>query len=375
MTNLLHSEYSELAREMLMLLHHDDLASIVKTATCGRIAPVNAAEACTAVLLSCPDVAKLLSLRKLSSVFLLQYLTRREIVIRGHATRTQLVMAVLQHWEEAVKSKRNIKKEEPSMKEEPILYAMPDLKQEPSFEPECIIKEEPDFYRKKVIKEELSNEDEVSSTSASQVPVSSSAYFPEGNCDAASSVTSPAASASSIPGRVQVHSTNNNNTERIMSDEFALDFCVWFYMMVNMLQPCCADKKGDTLRPEIFCGNCCLEMYLVDGDRMEQCKASNNIECNKVMRELLSKLGLLFMPNTEGGIQVKKSSHGMIQVFCCGTIHCNDSFVGIFEQEFGLVTSPVDRTWKIAYSKINLKRLLKAYTPSLPRADVFAIEY
>ncbi|XP_047739197.1 uncharacterized protein C3orf38 homolog [Hyalella azteca] len=236
---------------------------------------------------------------------------------------------------------------------------MANVKQEDVFEPKVKIKEEPDFFQKTSVKKEPCQDSTNCQTRQdSKLPSSG-----------------PSSSVACSSRRLNVQDNNNESTASVMSDEFGQDFCEWFYTMINRLQPCCANQPGDTLRPEVFCGNCSVEMYLVDGGNVEQCRASGSVETERTIRELLKRLGLMFMPNTKGGMQVRRSSHGMIQLFCCGTIHYNDSFVGIFEQEFGLVASPVDKSWKISYTKVNLKKLLEAYTPSLPTVEIFAIEF
>ena len=173
----------------------------------------------------------------------------------------------------------------------------------------------------------------------------------------------------------EITSKANSRIQRVMSDEFGRDFCEWFYMMVNRLQPECSTQHGDIFRRDIFCGNSKIEMYLVEGIRSESCQAEGDQACYDTIKQMLTKLKLLFSPNIEGGVQIVKSSHGLVKVFCCGTLHCENSLIGIFEQEFGLVLSPVDRAWKIAYFKVNLKKSTFSQTPSLPPSEVFAIDY
>lgn len=171
-----------------------------------------------------------------------------------------------------------------------------------------------------------------------------------------------------------IANTPSKSVVKIMSDQFSIDFSEWFYTMLNRLQPECSQQRGDTLRPEIFFSNCKVDMYLVEGDRTEHQSAEGNLLCNTLIRKLLTNLKLLFTPNLDGGLQAKKSSHGMIQLFCCGTLHSQSSFLGIFEQEFGLVMCPVGKVWKISYTKINLKKVHQIQSPTLPQMEKFAIE-
>uniref|UniRef100_A0A3B4AM08 Uncharacterized protein n=1 Tax=Periophthalmus magnuspinnatus TaxID=409849 RepID=A0A3B4AM08_9GOBI len=67
-----------------------------------------------------------------------------------------------------------------------------------------------------------------------------------------------------------------------------------------------------------------------------------------------SKKRLIFSPNLDAnGLKTLASPHGLVLVAVAGTIHRDVSCLGIFEQIFGLIKSPVDNNWKIKF--INLK--------------------
>lgn len=158
------------------------------------------------------------------------------------------------------------------------------------------------------------------------------------------------------------------------SDEFTRDFCEWYYIMVNRLQPQCAHLLGDTFRKEIFYSNSFTDVYLIGQTSVER-HAKGGDNTFVLLRDTFIEFGLLFNPNLENGTQAHMSSHGMVVILCCGSLHHDNSFVGIFEQEFGLVCSPVDRAWKIMYIKINLKQSsIQSELPSLPKCQVFKIE-
>lgn len=161
------------------------------------------------------------------------------------------------------------------------------------------------------------------------------------------------------------HSHNHlHSNTGMMSDVFSHEFCNWFYSMLNRFQLQCSAQSGDTLRSDIFCDNCKVEMYLLKGGMQEVIRAEGGGSCEKTIRELLTKLSVMFVPNTTNGTQAKRSGVGVIQLFCYGTI---------FEQEFGLILSPVDNTWKIEYTKVNLKMDNVVNMPSLPPTESFII--
>lgn len=64
---------------------------------------------------------------------------------------------------------------------------------------------------------------------------------------------------------------------------------------------------------------------------------------------------LLLSPNLEPhGLKVLASSHGLVLVAVAGTIHRDGACLGIFEQIFGLIRSPLENnSWKIKF--VNLK--------------------
>lgn len=64
---------------------------------------------------------------------------------------------------------------------------------------------------------------------------------------------------------------------------------------------------------------------------------------------------LLFSPNLEPqGLRALASPHGLVLVAVAGTIHKDAACLGVFEQIFGLIRSPLaENSWKIKL--INLK--------------------
>lgn len=64
---------------------------------------------------------------------------------------------------------------------------------------------------------------------------------------------------------------------------------------------------------------------------------------------------LFLSPNLEPpGLKVLASPHGLILVAVAGTIHRDGTCLGIFEQIFGLISSPLENnSWKIKF--VNLK--------------------
>lgn len=79
---------------------------------------------------------------------------------------------------------------------------------------------------------------------------------------------------------------------------------------------------------------------------------------------------LLLSPNLEpSAVNVVASSHGLVRVAVAGTIHRDGVCLGIFEQIFGLISSPLENgSWKIkfVYLKIRGQDALKGNRVAAP---------
>lgn len=64
---------------------------------------------------------------------------------------------------------------------------------------------------------------------------------------------------------------------------------------------------------------------------------------------------LVLSPNLDTqGLKVLTSPHGLVLVAVAGTIHRDEACLGVFEQIFGLIRSPLENnSWKIKF--VNLK--------------------
>lgn len=66
---------------------------------------------------------------------------------------------------------------------------------------------------------------------------------------------------------------------------------------------------------------------------------------------------LVLSPNLEPyGLNVLASPHGLVLVAVAGTIHRDGVCLGIFEQIFGLISSPLENNrWKIKFVNLKIK--------------------
>ena len=72
---------------------------------------------------------------------------------------------------------------------------------------------------------------------------------------------------------------------------------------------------------------------------------------------LIKEERLLLNPNMDpNGLRTLASPHGMVLVAVAGTIHRDSACLGIFEQIFGLISTPlVKNSWKIKFINLKIK--------------------
>lgn len=68
---------------------------------------------------------------------------------------------------------------------------------------------------------------------------------------------------------------------------------------------------------------------------------------------------LFFSPNLEAqGLKAQDSPHGAVVVAVAGSIHRDEACLGLFEQIFGLVRSPLEnKSWKMKFVDLKIRAL------------------
>ncbi|XP_076062125.1 uncharacterized protein C3orf38 homolog isoform X2 [Oratosquilla oratoria] len=160
----------------------------------------------------------------------------------------------------------------------------------------------------------------------------------------------------------------------VFSDIFASQFSSWFYGMLNNMANECEDTE-EILSPSVFCSNCSLRIFFIMENGSSDIHSQGADQCYSVLKEIQREKRLSFSPDMLGGTLALKSEHGMIKVLCQGTLHMEHSFVGIFEEEFGLVFDPGHRKWKISFCNVNLKHTTSSSMQALPKQEIFEIQY
>ncbi|KAK7073820.1 hypothetical protein SK128_019205 [Halocaridina rubra] len=305
-------------REFLKLLGSNAVMSLAKTATSNKLVPCSLNEAIDIVMLHTSDEARLFSYRLIDCKYLYEYLHCKKAPVVEKATKSQLIDSVQKLWKE----KRETNNKELVPRNEQNISCSSG--------------------------QSSTNEDVTYSTNVTIIANKTLQIFTGG------------------------YSCGIPNISSIRSDAFSRAFCDWFYSMVNRLQPECAHQNGDNFRSSIFFDNCSVDVYLV-GRLNDEEHSYGADDSFALMSRIFKAHHLLFSPNLESGVQAYKSDHGMVKVLCCGTLFEGNKFVGIFEQEFGVVNCPTDDVWKIMNIKLNLKQATMSQMPTLPKCEVFDI--
>ncbi|XP_018557174.1 uncharacterized protein C3orf38 homolog [Lates calcarifer] len=130
-------------------------------------------------------------------------------------------------------------------------------------------------------------------------------------------------------------------------------FCQWFFQLLNSQNPSLGQQPQDW-GPQHFWPD--VKLCLLSRTDSEQIDEFLGAEL--VSRRLLAltrEEHLLLSPNLEPrGLRALASPHGLVLVAVAGTIHRDAACLGVFEQIFGLIRSPLENnSWKIKF--VNLK--------------------
>ncbi|XP_078088970.1 uncharacterized protein C3orf38 homolog [Mustelus asterias] len=135
------------------------------------------------------------------------------------------------------------------------------------------------------------------------------------------------------------------------------EFCQWFFVLLNSQNPSFG-RQPEEWGPQHFWEDAILQFaYSVKEHHTEHHQSS--VMVSQRLLSLVKDEQLLFNPNIgQNGMRCVTSPHGIVAIAVAGTIHKNIQCLGIFEQLFGLVRTPVGRSnWKIKYVNLQMKAL------------------
>ncbi|XP_031714471.1 uncharacterized protein C3orf38 homolog [Anarrhichthys ocellatus] len=173
---------------------------------------------------------------------------------------------------------------------------------------------------------------------------------------------SPGKADESLPG--QTDETRRGPTTGTVSTEVKAEvsfdplvlgqqFCQWFFQLLNSHNPSLGQPPQDW-GPQHFWPDVKLRLLSrVGSEQMEVFLGAELVSLR--LLALTRDERLLLSPNLQPhGLRTLASPHGLVLVAVAGTIHRDKACLGIFEQIFGLVSSPLEKnSWKIKF--VNLK--------------------
>lgn len=128
------------------------------------------------------------------------------------------------------------------------------------------------------------------------------------------------------------------NVEEYPIHLMARTFGEWFFKKFNENTLNTTDLWTDTH----------LELRVIANDGVSNME---HVSASEVVNSLLktkNQFGIYFNPNlSHSGAQGRMDVYGQVVVLCCGTLHTEETCVGVFECAFGLLRDPhADNNWK-----------------------------
>ncbi|KFQ20429.1 Uncharacterized protein C3orf38, partial [Mesitornis unicolor] len=161
----------------------------------------------------------------------------------------------------------------------------------------------------------------------------------------------------SEPEEKKPHTESHGERQKLpQEDIYGLgeEFCQWFFELLNSQHPL-GVKSEERWGPQHFWEDVKMKFcYSTLEENMEEYVGAEMVSLR--LLSLVKEEYLLFNPNLHAsGLKCAVSRHGVVLVAVAGTVHRDNSCLGIFEQTFGLVSCP-DRknTWKIKVTNLKI---------------------
>ncbi|KAF1491278.1 hypothetical protein FQV08_0014406, partial [Pygoscelis antarcticus] len=161
---------------------------------------------------------------------------------------------------------------------------------------------------------------------------------------------------SSESGERKPHAKSHGERQKSPQDDIhdlGGEFCQWFFELLNSQHPL-GLKSEERWGPQHFWEDARMKFcYNTFEKNMEEYVGAEMVSLR--LLSLVKEEYLLFNPNLHAsGLKCAMSQHGLVLVAVAGTVHRDNTCLGIFEQIFGLISCPVrENTWKI--KAVNLK--------------------
>ncbi|XP_041933111.1 uncharacterized protein C3orf38 homolog isoform X1 [Alosa sapidissima] len=132
-------------------------------------------------------------------------------------------------------------------------------------------------------------------------------------------------------------------------------FSQWFFQLLNSQNPTFGQQPQEW-GPQHFWGDVRLRLRASTEEESKEEFLGAELVSSR-LQALSQGENLLFSPNLEpNGLRTISSPHGLVIVAVAGTIHRDQACLGIFEQVFGLIRSPLDEnSWKIKFTDLKIR--------------------
>ncbi|XP_056245379.1 uncharacterized protein C3orf38 homolog [Seriola aureovittata] len=130
-------------------------------------------------------------------------------------------------------------------------------------------------------------------------------------------------------------------------------FCQWFFKLLNSQNPSLGQQPQDWGQQHFWSDAKLRLLSKAGSEQMDEFLGAELVSLR--LLALTKEERLLLSPNLEPhGLRTLASPHGLVLVAVAGTIHRDAACLGVFEQIFGLIRSPLENnSWKIKF--VNLK--------------------
>ncbi|KAG7467135.1 hypothetical protein MATL_G00150220 [Megalops atlanticus] len=165
-------------------------------------------------------------------------------------------------------------------------------------------------------------------------------------------------SAKTVPAQTNDKKEDISSAGEGISDYQALgqQFCQWFFQLLNTQNPTLGQPALDW-GPQHFWEDARLTLCSCTEQQQQKEDFQGAQVVSLRLLALVRDERIFFCPNLEPhGLKCITSPHGLVVVAVAGTIHRERACLGIFEQVFGLIRSPLDsHSWKIKFAHLKIR--------------------
>ncbi|XP_077150205.1 uncharacterized protein C3orf38-like isoform X2 [Ranitomeya variabilis] len=148
--------------------------------------------------------------------------------------------------------------------------------------------------------------------------------------------------------------TQITRVQQMANDQLGRRICEWFYCKLP-IQIHDTHPPFNKLASYYFTENVQLQcIYNIDGQNRIHCTGCKIIVW--VLSGIFKEENLRFSPNLEGGgLKTEQDKYGIVTVEVSGTVHKDNSYIGIFDHTFTAVRCPSTGTYRIKSVELKME--------------------